>query len=364
MNTLSFISALCNRKSLLAVFLLASAVSGGLFFVSEHSMATQPLGQPAVALTVTVALATQARWPVTLEASGVIAPWQEAVISSQVSGLRLDEILVNVGDHVRRGQLLATFDSELLETDKARLKASWEQAEVNRQRALKLKGTGSLSEQEVLQYLTQADVAKALLQSTLLQLRYARVTAPDDGVISARNATLGIVSASGQELFRMIRQSRLEWRGEMTAIQLSGIKPGQRVDLTLPDDTCATALVRQIAPSLDSQARLGIVYADIEPGSGARAGMYPLGRVTLTESPAVIVPAGSVAVRDGRSYVPTLPAGDRVSLQAVTLGRRQGAEVEITSGLRIGDKVVVQGAGFLNEGDRVHVVAAPDVTKE
>jgi RND family efflux transporter MFP subunit len=349
------------KRRLIAVVLSTTVVAGGVLFLATRSAATPAPAQPAAALTVTVAAAAQAQWPATLEASGAIAPWQEAVIGAQVAGLRLAEVRVNVGDRVKRGQVLAVFDADLLRADEARLKAAWQQAEANRQRALQLKNSGGISEQDILQYVTQADVAKAQLQSTELQLGYADVTAPDDGVISARSATLGAVSNSGQELFRMIRQNRLEWRGELTAAQLAQVKPGQRISLTLPDGTAATAKVRQTAPGLDGQTRLGIVYADIEPGSAARAGMYARGSVVLAESPAVTVPAASVVIRDGRSYVPTLAGADRVTLQAVAVGRRQGDAVEIVSGMAAGDQVVVQGAGFLNDGDVVRVAAA---TKE
>ena len=357
MNKLTaFAQFLRGRTRPIAVVLCVILAAGGVFRVVGRSAATPAPAQPAAALTVTVAAAAQPQWPATLEASGAIAPWQEAVIGAQVSSLRLAELRVNVGDRVKRGQVLAVFDADLLRADEARLKAAWQQAEANRQRALQLKSSGGISEQDILQYVTQADVAKAQLQSIQLQLRYAEVVAPDDGVISARSATVGAVSNSGQELFRMIRQNRLEWRGELTAAQLAEVKPGQRISLTLPDGTAATAKVRQTAPSLDGQTRLGLVYADIEPASAARAGMYAKGSIVLAESPAITVPASSVVVRDGLSYVPTL-AGDRVMLRAVTTGRRQQDAVEIVSGISAGDKVVVQGAGFLNDGDVVRVVA-------
>ncbi|MEH6351043.1 efflux RND transporter periplasmic adaptor subunit [Pseudomonas sp. 3JA] len=364
MNNLSFAFAGVGRKSMSIVALCASVMVGGVFFfVSDAAVTPAPI-QPATALTITAATANRVQWPITLQASGAIAPWEEAVIGAQVSGLRLAEIFVNVGDRVKRGQLLATFDADLLGADESRLKTSWQQAEVNRQRALQLKGTGGMSEQDVLQYVTQAGVAKALLQSTLLQLRYAKVIAPDDGVISGRSATVGSVYSNGQELFRMIRQNRLEWRGELTAVQLSQVKPGQHINLILPDGTSAEAVVRQLAPSLDGQTRLGMVYADIEPGSMARAGMYPQGTVELAERSAVVVPAASVVIRDGRSYVPKLLKGDRIVMQAVTVGRRQNTEVEIVSGIHVGDKVAVQGAGFLNEGDWVHVAATSVAAQE
>lgn len=345
-------------KRILVTSLAAVAIAGGAMFLATRSSATPAPTKPAVAMTVTVAPAAEAEWPALLEASGAIAPWQEAVIGAQVAGLRLAEIRANVGDRVRRGQVLASFDADLLRADEARVKATSQQAEANRQRALMLRGTGSISESEVLQYVTQADVAKAQLQTTQLQLRYAEVVAPDDGVISARNATLGAVSASGQELFRMIRQSRLEWRGELSAQQLAQIKPGQHVRVSLPDGSTATARVRQVAPGLDAQTRLGIVYADIDSGSGARAGMYAKGSIVLAQSRALVVPAASLVIRDGRIYVLKLVGADRVAQEAVTVGRRQNDAVEIIAGIAVGERVVVQGAGFLNDRDVVRVVPA------
>jgi len=352
-------SAVLGRKTLIAASVLAIVAGGGLV-IATTSEATPAPGKPAPALTITVTTAARAEWPATLEASGAITPWQEAVVGTQVSGLRLAEIRANVGDHVKRGQVLAVFDADLLRADEARLKASWQQAEANRQRALQLKGSGGISDQEVLQYVTQADVAKAQLQTTELQLRYAQITAPDDGAISARSATVGTVYNAGQELFRMIRQDRLEWRGELTAPQLGQLKAGQHITLELPDGGTAKAKVRQLAPSLDGQTRLGIVYADIEPGSAARAGMYANGSVVLAQSPAIAVPAASVVIRDGRSYVMKMAASDRVAMQAVTTGRRHGESMEIVSGLSAGNQVVVQGAGFLNDGDIVRVAATKE----
>ncbi|PTY06016.1 efflux RND transporter periplasmic adaptor subunit [Verrucomicrobia bacterium LW23] len=327
----------------------------------------------APALTVTTASPRSVVWPTHLEASGPIMPWQEAVIGTQVGGYRLVEVLVNVGDTVKQGQVLARFDTVLLTAEVAQLKAALaqcealaEQAEINRQRANKLTG-GVMSEQDILQATTQASTAKAQVQSAKaqldakeVQLRYAEVLAPDSGTISARNATLGAVAPAGQELFRLIRQDRLEWRGELTAPQLAQIKEGQEITLTLPDGSPAKARVRQTAPYVDPQSRLGVVYADLEMGSRARAGMYANGRVTLAESRALVVPAGCVVIRDGRSYVLKLKddsATPSVALQPVTVGRRVDREAEILEGLAKGDRLVVQGAGFLNDGDVVRVVA-------
>lgn len=364
MNKLLCLRMIVGGRSMAVVALVGGLVIAAIFMSAPTRSATQTDTQPASALTVTVATATTLSWPVKLEASGSIAPWEEAVIGSQVSNLRLVQLYVNVGDAVKRGQLLASFDAALLEADATRLNANWLQAESNRKRALQLKGTGGISDQDVLQYETQADVAKALLTGTQLQLRYAKVIAPDDGLISARSATVGAVYGNGQELFRMIRQGRLEWRGELTALQLAHVTPGQRITLALPDDSSAVAVVRELAPDLNTETRLGIAYADIEPGSTARAGMYAKGLVNLAMRAAVVIPAASVVIRDGRSYVPRVVDNDRISLQPVTVGRRQNNQVEIVSGINVADSVVEQGAAFLNDGDRVHIVTAPAEAKE
>jgi len=317
----------------------------------------------APALAVTTTMPRHAIWPNTLAASGSIAPWQEASIGTQVSGYQLIDVQVNVGDQVRRGQVLARLDSALLRADEAQLVASDDQARINRERALSLQSDGAISAQEVLQLATAAKVSAAQLASKRLQLRYTDVVAPDDGVISARTATLGAISATGQELFRLIRGGRLEWRGELTAAQLADVVKGQLIDLMLPDGSAAIGRVRDIAPTLDSRSRLGIVYADLVPGSHARAGMYASGNIVFARTSALVVPAESVVIRDGRSYVVKLTdstATPAVALEPVTSGRRRGEEIEIVRGLSGTEMLVTQGAGFLSDGDVVRVAEASE----
>lgn len=349
---------LARRLLLLFVALAVVAAIAALFFLRGDEPAEER--QPMPALTVTTAAPRRADWPVTLSASGSIAAWQEASIGNQVGGYRLVEVRVNVGDRVRQGQVLARLDPALLRAEEAQLLASYEQAEANRQRALGLQGSGAISEQDVLQAVTEARTAAASLAGKRTQLRYTNVVAPDDGTISARAATLGAVVPAGQELFRLIRQDRLEWRGEVTAAQLGQVRVGQEIMLRLPDGSAASAKVRQAAPSLDAETRLAIVYADVRPGSRARAGMFATGDVELGASPALVVPAESVIIRDGRSHVLVLAdrsATPRVSLRGVTVGRRRDRDVEIAQGLRGDERVVVQGAGFLKDRDLVRVAS-------
>lgn len=329
-----------------------------------------PQGAPPVAaaprpkLTVTVVTPKHVTLPQRLTASGVVAPWQEASIGTQIGSYQLIDVRVNVGDQVRRGDVLARLNPELLRAEEAQLLARHAQADANDRRAKGLQANGAISDQEVLQFATEAKTAAALLASKRLELRYTLVLAPDDGVITARTATLGAVVPSGQELFRMIRKNRLEWRGELTAAQLNAVAEGQRIALVLPDGSRASAVVRQTAPALDAGSRLAIVYADLVPGSRARAGMYVTGEIAFGASPALAVPAECIVIRDGRSYVLQIAgtaATPQVALRKVTTGRREGETVEILRGLGGGERLVRRGAGFLGDGDVVRIAGAGEV---
>lgn len=323
--------------------------------------------QAAPALTVQVATATKADWPETIEVSGPIAAWQEAIIGSEIAGQRLIELKVNVGDRVKKGDVLARYNTDTLRAEHAELQALWQQAEADRLRAVALDGKGALSRQQVENYINQAAVAKARLDAKNLQIRYATVVAPEDGLISARAATLGAIGTVGGELFRLIVNGRLEWHGELSAEQLPQVKAGQSVALVLPDGTAAQAKIRQLSPSLNPQSRMAIAYADIQPGSRAHAGMYVRGTIAMQARPALVVPAVSVVIRDGHTYAFTVAAAAtskegidtvyKVTQQPVTTGRSHDSDVEITAGLNEGARVVMQGAGFLNEGDSVRVVS-------
>lgn len=319
-------------------------------------------------LTVTATSPRRIDWPQVIEVSGAIAPWQEAIISAQISGYQITEILANVGDQVKKGQVLARINPALLRADEAVLIANFEQAEANYKRALTLKSNGFISDQNILQLETQAKTTRALLDSKRLQLRYTDIVAPDDGAVSARTATLGSVVATGQELFRLVRQNRLEWRGELSAKQLMQVGPGQTVRITLPNGAPATATVRQAAPTLSQDSRLAFVYADMEPNTQARAGMYATGRIAVGEGSALVVPAEAVVLRDGRTHVlelaDTAAGAAKIALRPVETGRREGLDVEIVGGLAENARIAVRGAGFLNDGDVVRVVApAPEARK-
>jgi RND family efflux transporter MFP subunit len=332
---------------------------------------------PRPALTVTTARPETAHMPLRLAANGNVAAWQEAVIGSESNGLRLQEVRVNVGDVVKKGEVLAVFDAATVKADLAQAQASVQEAEANAaaasadaKRARTLKNSGALSEQQITQYLTtersaraRVAAAKATATQQSLRLKYAEVLAPDSGIISARNATVGAVGGVGMEMFRMIRQGRLEWRAEVTAAELPRVKPGAKAEIRTASGGTVRGTVRTVAPTVDAQSRVALVYVDLPPMLKAdaplKAGMFASGQFELGQSSALTVPQQAVAVRDGFPYVFRLNQDSRVSQVKVSTGRRIGDRVEVVNGLGPDALVVVTGAGFLNDGDLVRNVQNP-----
>ncbi|HRZ62875.1 MAG TPA: efflux RND transporter periplasmic adaptor subunit, partial [Rubrivivax sp.] len=291
---------------------------------------------------------------------------------TEANGLRLAEVRVNVGDPVRRGQVLATFKPDMVQADAAQIRATVAEAEAalaeasaNAARARTLQDSGAISDLQINQYLTAERTAQARLdahraQARVQQLRVAQtqVLAPDDGVISARSATVGAVLPAGTELFRMIRQGRLEWRAEVAASDLKSIRPGMAVRVTPSGGSPVAGKVRMVAPTVDPQTRNGIVYVDLAPSAEARAGMFARGEFEIGTSRGLTLPQSAVLLRDGFSTVLQLGADDRVRSVKVTTGRRAGERIEITGGLPADARVVASGGGFLSDGDLVRVVDA------
>ncbi|WP_343581416.1 efflux RND transporter periplasmic adaptor subunit [Acinetobacter sp.] len=322
------------------------------------------------ALTVTVVSPQQQNWKQTFTANGNIAAWQEVVIGSELSGQRLTRVNVNVGDEVRRGQVLAEINSDTIRADLAAAKASYAEAQAvladamtNNRRIQQLKNTGAISAQEATQYQTsqstaqaKLDAAKAQIESNQLRLAQTRVVAPDNGVISARTATVGSLAQTGQELFRLIRDHRLEWRAEVTTSDLYKLKQGMTAHIFSPDPAqpAVTGKVRMIAPVIDPQTRYGLVYVDIPTTQAVRMGMFVKGEFDLGQKAALTVPQTALLLRDGFSYVFIVNDNNRVTQQKVSVGRRLGDRVEILD-LAPNVKVVSSGTGFLADGDLVSI---------
>jgi HlyD family secretion protein len=333
-----------------------------------------PKAAPRPSLTVTVTLPRADRLPVRLAATGDVVAWQEAIVGAEANGLRLSGVFANVGDQVRRGALLATFTPETaiaeLEQSRAAVAeaaATFADASANAQRARTLEATGALSAQQVQQRLTaertskaKMDAAQAVSRLQEIRLAQTRVHAPDDGVVSMRSATVGAVMSAGQEMFRIIRQGRLEWHAEIPAADLPRVRPGQRVIVQSEGSEPVAGQVRVLAPSVNTQTRSGLGIVDLPSDHGLRAGTFARGEIEIGEgAPTLTLPQTAVVQRDGFDYVMRLGAEGRVMQTKVTLGRAAGHRVEILTGIDASSQVVATGASFLSDGDSVRVVAEP-----
>jgi RND family efflux transporter MFP subunit len=298
-------------------------------------------------------------WPDTIEASGAIAPWQEAIVNTQIGGYQIVELLADIGDTVEEGQTLAILNPAFLEAQREELQAKLDRAGADLKRAMALRAKGNISEKELLYAQTEERSTKALFDLKLLEIEYATVVAPDSGIVTSRSAMLGQVSQLGTELFRIIRKGRLEWRAEIAASDLTKVATGQKVEVDLPDGEVATGFVRKVAPTLDETTRRGLIYVDLIKGSEARAGMYSGGRIFIGIRQALAVPAASLLFRDGRHYVARIldaEDGPMILLLPVTVGRFANGQAEVTEGLSSSDTIVGEGAGLLDDGDRVRVL--------
>ena len=268
-------------------------------------VAPKPTAKPA--LTVRAVQAAPAQWTRMLAANGSVLPWQEAVISSQLPGLRIMEVKAGIGDRVRQGDVLVTL------------------------------GNRTPSGGNYIQ---------------------GRVVSPDDGVISAANANVGSTVQSGAELFRLIRKGRLEWRAELTAEELMQIRKGMAAQITVGEGRTVKGRVRAISPSVDPQTRYGHALVDLPNDAGLIAGLFARGEIRLGDAHEIAqtLPQSAVVQRDGAAYVYAIGADGKVQERKVGIGQRFGDRLEVVSGLEPGVSVAESGGAFLTDGDLVQLV--------
>lgn len=368
-----FARALPHRLSLLAVVVLAGVVCMPSLGMAQDKAAA-PAAAPTktrAALTVQATSPVAASMPVTLPVSGNVAAWQEASIGSEASGLRVAELLADVGDTVRKGDVLARLVSDTVRAELAQAEASLAEAkallaeaQANARRAQQLEGTGALSAQAISQFHTAEQTAlarvaagEAAVAAQRLRLQHTEVKAPDAGTISARMATVGAVAGGGQELFRLIRGGRLEWRAEVPAAELARVKPGQKVAVFTPGGQTVAAQVRKVAPTVDVATRNGLVYVDLLPGAGneLKPGMFARGEFRFEGRQVLTLPASALLLRDGFDVVMRIGADQTVTQTKVQVVGRQADRVAVAD-LPADARVVLRGAAFLTDGDAVKVV--------
>lgn len=356
------------RLPLLLVLLLAAGCTPA---VPAAPREAQPAAEP-VALT--VAVAPVASRPITsrLLASGSVSAWRELAIGSEASGLAVAEIAVEENQAVKRGDLLVRLNDAALRAQIAEQEAlldeaaaTLESARTELERATTLVATRAISQQTVDERGTSVKTAQAKLNAAnavRAQLEVAlartRILAPDDGLVVKRSVSLGQVVSTGTELVRMIQNSRLQVEAAVAEGELISIEPGDGVRVVDPAGRALAATVREIAPSVDAASRLGSVRIDLPAGTGLRPGMFVRVEIDAAPQMALSVPREALVWRNAGAGVFVVGPGERVELTPIVTGRQMDGVIEVVSGLAGGEKVVSDGAGFLNDGDRVRVEAA------
>ena len=326
----------------------------------------------AAGQSVTAATATVINQPRTVTASGSVTAWEEVPVGAEAGGLIATGVYVDEGAYVRQGQLLVKLNDDLLQAQLRQQQASVASAEANASRdqaalarAQELRERGFLSQASLDTALAnqrssraQVSAAQAALSETRTRLDQTNIRAPVSGMIISRSVTRGQIVGAGTELFRMVRDGRLELDAQVPEAELALVRAGMGATVASDQAAGATGRVRIVTPEVNPQTRLGVARVALNPGSGLRPGMFARATIDVGAQPAIVVPSDAIVFREGKSGVYVIGARNAVHFTPITTGARNGAMIQVVSGLQAGQRVVVQGAGFLGEGDTVTVAPA------
>ncbi|MDY0980650.1 MULTISPECIES: efflux RND transporter periplasmic adaptor subunit [Stenotrophomonas] len=353
------------RSSLLLLTLTLVTACGG-----KDEKAEAEAAAASSALPVSLATVQQQTMARTVLVSGPVSAYEEMQLGVEISGQRVTALPVDVGQWVKQGQVLLQLDHRTLDSELAQADASLKQAQaaqdlarMNYERSAKLAAQQLISESSLdelranrINAEAQTATARAARDAAKLRRDFADLRAPADGLISKRLVQPGQVVSGGTELLRLIRDGRLEWRAELPEDQLTGVAVGNTVELPYAG-AVVTGRIRAVTPGVDAQTRTGTLYADLpEPGT-LKPGVYVEGRIVTGEGPVLTLPTAAIVQRDGHSYVFTVNDKQQAARLRVRTGQAVQGRTAILEGVKAGDRVVVDGAGFLGEGDRVRVVA-------
>lgn len=333
----------------------------------DDSQAQAAVGQAVSAHTVAIT-----NLPRIITASGSVTPWEEVPVGAETGGLVATAVYVDEGSYVRQGQPLVQLNDALLRAQLGQQQAQLQTAEANLARdeaalarSQELKERGFLSQASLdtalaNQRASAANLAaaRAALAETQTRVNQATIRAPVSGLISSRAVTRGQIVQAGSELFRMVRDGRLELDAQIPEAELRLVRPGMAATIASDQGGQTTGTVRIVTPQVDPQSRLGLARIALTGGSNLRPGMFARAEIDAGSQPSLTVPSAAVVFRENRPGVYVLMPDSTAHFQPITEAGRSEGVVAVSSGLQAGQRVVVEGAGFLGEGDQVRVVQA------
>jgi HlyD family secretion protein len=359
---------------------------------------------PSVSLppTVTVIPAKSGEIVETVSATGSLVAREEVLVNAQVDGQPIIEILVDEGDIVEQGQILARLQRDTLQANLAqfdaqiaRADASAEQARAQmaqgratlvqagealaRSRSLLSSGTASRETFEQREANTQvaaaqlaaaqaqlnaaiADRALATAQRQEVAVRLARtdIKAPVAGRISRRGARVGaVVGMTGEPLFRIISNATLELDAAVPEITLARLRVGQSAQIGVTGyKEPRTGRVRLVSPEVSPTTRLGRVRITLDDSTNLPLGGFARARVEVARASGVLVPLSAVLTRPDGAELQVVADGI-VSTRRVHVGLRDGSAAQIQDGVAEGEQVIAISGTFVRNGDRVTAVPPP-----
>ena len=360
-----------SRTALRAGFIVAAVLSLAACGGDKKADSETQAGEGSSSQTVTVATAALENLPRTVTASGTISAWEEVPVGAETGGLTATGVYVDEGTYVRQGQRLVQMNDALLRAQLRQRQAALETARANEARdqaalgrAQDLKERGYLSQASLdtvlaNQRASSANVtaAEASLSETQTRLSQATIKAPVSGLVISRSVTRGQIISAGSELFRIVRDGRLELDAQVPETDLGAIRAGQSAVVSSDQVGETTGRVRIVTPEVNPQSRLGIARITVT-GGGFRPGMFARASIDVGTQPAVTVPTAAVLYRENRAGVFILDGEGRARFRPVAILTR-GSERTAVTGIEAGARIIVSGAGFLGEGDRVRVAPAP-----
>jgi len=345
----------------------ATILCGSLALLSCHET---PVIKPQKARAVSVGQVTAGQALGGQVASGQLVPREEIAVAPDVSGYRVNRVLVEEDAQVRQGQVLATLDPALLAPQIAQAGAQLSQQRVAAERARAeadrvtgLDGKGVLSDEAIAERrlavktgLAQEAASRAQLDNLLVQRGALAIRAPRGGRVLQRSVRVGDTSQTGTIMFNIARDGLVELDAELPEAGAGAIRLGTPVTVQTADGTRWTGQVRLVGARVDPESgtvRIRIALpADqrLRVGGFAKAMFSPSGGATLS------VPETAIRYNANGSTVQTIDKNQRVRSVTVRTGARAGGRVALVSGPPAGTRVVLSGGAFLNDGDRINSV--------
>jgi HlyD family secretion protein len=343
------------RLRALFAWLGAALVVGALVWWVWPSEPAAPEAEPA--MRVSAATAGPATLTPTLRLGGTLVAREGIAIGTALQDQRIAEVLVEVGQRVKRGQLLARLEIDSVQAQLREQEALAAEARSTLARMEPLARSGAISARALEEQRTRAATTEANLAAARAQRGKAEVRAPVDGVVSARNARVGALAGT-EPLFRLTGKDEIELEVDVPSADLPLLSAGMPAQVTVAGSGKAIeGTVRLVTPDVDPRSQTGKAHIAFPPDAALRAGVWADARFVLpAQSFEVAVPARSVAVdTDGATTVMLVDEKGLVSRRQVATGRREGGLLEILSGLQAGDRVLLNAAAFVRDGDTVQV---------